>query len=158
MVHYISRLKWQRRIKRRQRLPPQKVCMSSMWCHLDSAMQLLHSSVWWIWSWLVCSSHTAWCTWTTLSSWEAALMTICRICSWYLRVQKAGLKLQPKKCAFLQTSVAYLGHIVSREGVSTDLPRSRKWLHGQCLQTERRSRASWALLAISDDSSRILLR
>ena len=74
------------------------------------------------------------------------------------RVQKAGLKLQPKKCAFLQTSVAYLGHIVSREGVSTDLPRSRKWLLGQCLQTERRSRGSWALLAIIDDSSKILLR
>ena len=42
------------------------------------------------------------------------------------RVQEAGLKLQPKKCAFLQTSVAYLGHILSKEGVSTNPAKVEK--------------------------------
>ena len=35
-------------------------------------------------------------------------------------LRKAGLKLKPKKCAFLKKEVLYLGHLVSREGISTD--------------------------------------
>ncbi len=36
------------------------------------------------------------------------------------RLQSKGLKLSLDKCTFCQTSVSYVGHIVSQEGVSTD--------------------------------------
>ena len=36
------------------------------------------------------------------------------------RLQKAGLKLKPDKCAFLQKRVLYLGHIVSDQGITPD--------------------------------------
>lgn len=36
------------------------------------------------------------------------------------RLQSEGLKLSLDKCTFCQTSVSYVGHIVSQDGVSTD--------------------------------------
>ncbi|KAL6455421.1 hypothetical protein MHYP_G00361230 [Metynnis hypsauchen] len=36
------------------------------------------------------------------------------------RLRENGLKLSPEKCRFFQTSVRYLGHIVSQKGVETD--------------------------------------
>ena len=36
------------------------------------------------------------------------------------RLAKAGLKLKPSKCEFFRSSLKYLGHIVSREGIATD--------------------------------------
>lgn len=36
------------------------------------------------------------------------------------RLREYGLKLSPAKCKFFQTSVKYLGHIVSEKGVETD--------------------------------------
>lgn len=36
------------------------------------------------------------------------------------RLREYGLKLSPEKCRFFQTSVRYLGHIVSEKGVQTD--------------------------------------
>ena len=36
------------------------------------------------------------------------------------RIRKAGLKLSPKKCKLLHSKVEFLGHVVSREGISTD--------------------------------------
>jgi len=36
------------------------------------------------------------------------------------RLKEFGLKLSPEKCSFFQTSVRYLGHVVSRNGVETD--------------------------------------
>lgn len=36
------------------------------------------------------------------------------------RLREFGLKLSPEKCKFCQTSVRYLGHIVSQNGVETD--------------------------------------
>jgi len=46
------------------------------------------------------------------------------------RLDKAGLKLQPHKCQFLQQKVQFLGHIVSTEGISPDpskTSRVREW-------------------------------
>ena len=42
------------------------------------------------------------------------------------RLREAGLKLQPKKCAFLQSQVSYLGHVVSSEGVAADPAKVEK--------------------------------
>lgn len=36
------------------------------------------------------------------------------------RLREYGLKLAPEKCKFFQTSVKYLGHVVSEHGVQTD--------------------------------------
>ncbi|KAK7159830.1 hypothetical protein R3I94_005997 [Phoxinus phoxinus] len=36
------------------------------------------------------------------------------------RLKEYGLKLAPEKCRFFQTSVKYLGHVVSKDGVKTD--------------------------------------
>ncbi|CAK9811734.1 Retrovirus-related Pol polyprotein from transposon 297 [Anthophora quadrimaculata] len=41
------------------------------------------------------------------------------------RLRKANLKLQPDKCEFLRTEVAYLGHVIGRDGVKPD-PRNVK--------------------------------
>lgn len=38
----------------------------------------------------------------------------------FQRLLEMGLKLQPKKCRFLQKEVTYLGHVVSQRGVATD--------------------------------------
>ena len=36
------------------------------------------------------------------------------------RLRQANLKLKPKKCRVFQSEVAYLGHIVSQQGIQTD--------------------------------------
>ena len=36
------------------------------------------------------------------------------------RLSEASLKISPKKCHFFQSEVTFLGHVVSKEGVSTD--------------------------------------
>ena len=38
----------------------------------------------------------------------------------FTRLQRAKLKLSPKKCVLFQREVDYLGHVVSEEGISTD--------------------------------------
>ena len=46
------------------------------------------------------------------------------------KLAKAGLKLKPSKCEFFRSSLKYLGHIVSKDGIATD-PRKieaiQKW-------------------------------
>ena len=36
------------------------------------------------------------------------------------RICQAGLRLKPKKCKFARTSVVYLGHVVTEDGIKTD--------------------------------------
>ncbi|GFT04933.1 retrovirus-related Pol polyprotein from transposon 297 [Nephila pilipes] len=38
----------------------------------------------------------------------------------FQRLQKANLKLSPKKCKFFRKEVSYLGYVISSEGVKTD--------------------------------------
>jgi transposase InsO family protein len=52
------------------------------------------------------------------------------------RIREAGLKLAPEKCHFLQTSVSYLGHVVSKEGIFTDKSKIDKILSWPQPQTE----------------------
>ena len=44
------------------------------------------------------------------------------------KLAKAGLKLKPSKCEFFRSSLKYLGHIVSKEGIATD-PRKIEAIH-----------------------------
>ena len=50
-------------------------------------------------------------------TWEEELERLRRVFS---RLREAKLKLNPKKCHLFKSRVNYLGHVVSREGVSTD--------------------------------------
>jgi len=36
------------------------------------------------------------------------------------RPKEAGLRLRPKKCAFVRQEVTYLGHVISEDGISVD--------------------------------------
>lgn len=51
---------------------------------------------------------------STLEEHEDRLMRV------LTRLKDFGLKLSPQKCHFFQTSVKYLGHVVSEKGVETD--------------------------------------
>lgn len=56
------------------------------------------------------------------------------------RLRENGLKLSPEKCRFFQTSVRYLGHIVSRSGVETDPQKTealKTWPRPQTLKDLR---------------------
>ncbi len=44
----------------------------------------------------------------------------CRLLRVLQRLKEFGLKLSPKQCKFFQTSVCYLGHVVSERGVEND--------------------------------------
>ncbi|VUZ49358.1 unnamed protein product [Hymenolepis diminuta] len=51
---------------------------------------------------------------------------IARLEALFNRLRQAGLRLNPKKCKFMQTTVAYLGHIISKDGVHTDPEKTAK--------------------------------
>jgi len=41
----------------------------------------------------------------------------------FARLRSANLKLNPKKCSFFKKEIKYLGHVVSKEGIKTDLEK-----------------------------------
>ena len=45
---------------------------------------------------------------------------ITRLGTVFQKLREAGLKLQPSKCELFKTSLLYLGHIVSEDGIRTD--------------------------------------
>ena len=51
------------------------------------------------------------------------------------RLQQAGLKLQPGKCALVQCKVSFLGHAILPEGIATDPDKTSKvalWPNPTC--------------------------
>ena len=44
----------------------------------------------------------------------------------YNRLKQFNLKLQPKKCQFFNTSVLFLGHILSADGISANPEKVEK--------------------------------
>ena len=44
----------------------------------------------------------------------------------FQRLRESGLRLKPSKCAFFQKEVRYLGHIISRDGITTDPEKTAK--------------------------------
>ena len=58
----------------------------------------------------------------------------------FSRLRAANLKLKPSKCHLFQTSVLYLGHVVSAEGVMTDpdkVKAIKDWPTPRCLKEVR---------------------
>jgi hypothetical protein len=51
--------------------------------------------------------------------------TVRRLSLVFDRLREAGLKLKPAKCSLFQPSVAFLGHVVSAEGITTDPEKVR---------------------------------
>ena len=46
-----------------------------------------------------------------------------------MRLKEAHLKLHPKKCQFFKKSVAFLGHVISNNGVSTEPDKINAIVH-----------------------------
>jgi len=56
------------------------------------------------------------------------------------KIRSAGLKLKPSKCFLLQREVAFLGHVVSEQGVATDpqkISAVTDWSEPVCLREVR---------------------
>ena len=72
------------------------------------------------------------------------------------RLKEYGLKLSPEKCKFFQTSVKYLGHIVSENGVETDpgkIEALKTWPRPKNLKVKI---ISWILWILPKVYSRLL--
>ena len=72
------------------------------------------------------------------------------------RLRETGLKLQPAKCALLQSKVCYLGHIISENGVSTDPAKTdtvQKW--PTPTSPRRVSRVPWISQLLSEIYSQL---
>lgn len=70
------------------------------------------------------------------------------------RLKEYGLKLSPEKCKFFQTSVKYLGHIVSEKGVETDPDKILALTSWPIPRTLKELKLSWVSLDITGGSLR----
>ena len=78
-----------------------------------------------------------------VKSFEEALANLVQV---FERLRKAGLKLKPSKCSLFQTSVKFLGHVVSKRGIACDPDKIdcvRDWEIPKCV-TEVRSFVGFA--------------
>ena len=41
----------------------------------------------------------------------------------FMHLEKAGLKLSPEKCFFFKNEIPFLGHIISQNGIQTNLEK-----------------------------------
>ena len=103
------------------------VCMSSFIYHLDSQMQALASVAWW---------NNAWGN----QQFVTLLLYLNDICifaptiddmlDWielvFDRLKQFNLIFKPKKCQFFNTSVLFLGHILSANGISANPEKVEK--------------------------------
>src|ERR1043166_1483077 len=71
------------------------------------------------------------------------------------RLKKAGLRLNPEKCHFALTELAFLGHVISKEGIRTDPSKIEKVRDSQYPRTLPSYEASSGWLHITDDLSGI---
>jgi hypothetical protein len=76
----------------------------------------------------------------------------------FQRLCKAGLCLKTKKCRFLKSSVSYLGHIVSKDGITLILQRPAKLNSTLFLLMWKRVTGFWGLQAIPAILFQSLLR
>ena len=56
------------------------------------------------------------------------------------KLRQAKLKVKPSKCNFIRTQISYLGHLVCREGITTDpskIEAVRNWLKPRTLDDIR---------------------
>jgi hypothetical protein len=60
------------------------------------------------------------------------------------RFCEAHLKLNPEKCHFFQKKIQYVGHIVSWEGITTDLEKLKAMRERLTPRNEHEIRSSWA--------------
>ena len=71
----------------------------------------------------------------------------------FLRLRQAKLKLKPKKCHFYQKEVAFLGHVVNEEGVSTDPSKVQKAIDCPAPQDVHEVKSIMGLFSYIGDSS-----
>ena len=83
---------------------------------------------------------------------ETADQMLDRIELVFSRLKEFNLKIKPKKSHFFQTSVTFLGHILSADGVSPNPKRSQKSRIGLLLKHLRRFIHSLGLPRITVDS------
>ena len=65
-------------------------------------------------------------------------------------LKEFNLKIKPKKTYFFQPSVVFLGHVLSKDGISPNLEKVSKFKAGQYLSQPRRFTLSWGWLHITE--------
>ena len=71
------------------------------------------------------------------------------------RIREASMKLQPAKCALCLEEVKFLGHVISRKGVATDLAKTEKVAKWPTPTNKKEVQRFWAWRATTGDLLRI---